>query len=185
MGEKARTVSLRDMIGKENYGPPVFKYDPQNVNTERQLTSREIAARDEKDRKKKERQEQKLTPNNDFWDNYKHPLWQKKRLEIMQRDEFTCRSCGADSVTLNVHHASPYKKGMAPWQYDESDLITLCEKCHESITNDVNYCKAAIMHTCNNTASSEEMRGIIQQLEGMNPLNLSVIRKIIIECAKL
>jgi len=60
--------------------------------------------------------------------------WQRKRLEIMQRDEFTCKSCGAsdkdEGTTLNVHHAY-YEYGKNPWEYPSSSLVTWCEKCHE------------------------------------------------------
>jgi len=61
---------------------------------------------------------------------YRDPRWQKKRLEIMERDEFRCCSCGATDKTLNVHHAY-YEKGKKPWEYDNKMLLTLCEDCHE------------------------------------------------------
>jgi hypothetical protein len=63
---------------------------------------------------------------------YSDSRWQKKRLEVMNRDGFKCKSCGAegDGVTLNVHH-SFYEKGLDPWAYDNDTLITLCEDCHE------------------------------------------------------
>lgn len=63
-------------------------------------------------------------------DQYKDPRWQKKRLEIMKRDDFACRSCGDKESTLNVHHAY-YEKGKKPWEYPDSILITWCEKCHK------------------------------------------------------
>jgi len=60
--------------------------------------------------------------------------WQRKRLEIMERDNFTCRSCGKsdkdDGTTLNVHHAF-YIKGKKPWVYDEDMLTTWCQECHD------------------------------------------------------
>ena len=58
------------------------------------------------------------------------PLWQKKRLEIMQRDNFTCCKCGCTHKELQVHHIK-YIKGRKPWEYDNEDLITLCNDCHE------------------------------------------------------
>jgi len=62
---------------------------------------------------------------------YRDSRWQKKRLEVMNRDEWTCRSCGAsgDGVTLNVHHIY-YESGKAPWDYENEMLITWCENCH-------------------------------------------------------
>lgn len=63
---------------------------------------------------------------------YRDSRWQQKRLEIMERDGWKCRSCGkgGEGVTLNVHHAY-YEKGKKPWEYDGDMLVTWCEKCHE------------------------------------------------------
>ena len=63
----------------------------------------------------------------------KDPRWQKKRLEILQRDKFTCRSCNDDLSTLHVHHFY-YDNELLPWEYKDDDLITLCETCHKAIT---------------------------------------------------
>src|SRR4051794_39632649 len=58
------------------------------------------------------------------------PRWQKKRLEILSRDEFTCQSCFDSESTLNVHHCY-YERGNDPWEYPNTALLTLCESCHE------------------------------------------------------
>jgi len=63
------------------------------------------------------------------------PRWQRRRLEIMARDEFACLSCGDKERTLNVHHKR-YRRGAKPWEYEDDQLITLCEDCHRSITVD-------------------------------------------------
>lgn len=63
------------------------------------------------------------------------PRWQRKRLEIMERDSFTCQSCYDNESTLNVHHTY-YEYGNDPWDYPEGSLITLCERCHEIETKD-------------------------------------------------
>ena len=60
----------------------------------------------------------------------KDPRWQKKRLEIMQRDNFTCQHCGCSDKSLQVHHLW-YSQNNKPWEYDNDSLITLCERCHE------------------------------------------------------
>lgn len=59
----------------------------------------------------------------------KDPRWQKRRLEILQRDHYTCRECKAQHKTLHVHHCS-YAPQLEPWEYSDNDLITLCEDCH-------------------------------------------------------
>lgn len=71
-----------------------------------------------------------MAGKNEFWEAYRRPEWQRKRLEIMQRDRFECCDCGTEEKTLNVHHAY-YKKGKMPWEYPSESLSTLCEDCHE------------------------------------------------------
>jgi hypothetical protein len=68
----------------------------------------------------------------DYSEQYKSPLWQKKRLEILERDEFRCTSCKSEDKQLHVHHKE-YIKGRSVWDYDNSYLITLCDECHELI----------------------------------------------------
>lgn len=65
----------------------------------------------------------------DYGDSLKDPRWQKKRLEILNRDDWTCQICGAKDKMLHVHHIS-YFRGRKPWEYDNDLLITLCEDCH-------------------------------------------------------
>jgi hypothetical protein len=68
-----------------------------------------------------------------YADLLRHPRWQRRRLEIMQRDDFACRECGATEKTLNVHH-TVYIKGRKPWEYEDSQLRTLCQDCHHHVT---------------------------------------------------
>lgn len=61
------------------------------------------------------------------------------RLKILERDQFTCQSCGDDKRTLHVHHFE-YSKN--PWESSEHDLITLCDSCHEWETGKDSHYKA-------------------------------------------
>lgn len=74
-----------------------------------------------------------MAENNSYQNKLRDPRWQKKRLEIFQRDEFTCKRCGCQGKTLHVHHLDYYKE---PWDAPNTFLITLCELCHESETKD-------------------------------------------------
>ena len=65
-----------------------------------------------------------------YSEKLKDPRWQKKRLEILSRDEFTCKICGSKTTTLNIHHRH-YINGREPWDYPSELLITLCEICHK------------------------------------------------------
>lgn len=66
----------------------------------------------------------------DYKEQIKSPKWQKRRLEIMQRDSFTCQICGETEKQLHVHHTI-YIPGREIWDYFDSNLITLCEDCHK------------------------------------------------------
>lgn len=57
------------------------------------------------------------------------PKWQKKRLEIFNRDHFTCRNCNDNEKTLEVHHI--LYQSQIPWETEDKYLITLCSDCHE------------------------------------------------------
>lgn len=58
----------------------------------------------------------------------KDPRWQKKRLEIMERDGWQCQTCHSKTKTLNIHHM---KYSGKPWEAKDFQLITLCEDCHK------------------------------------------------------
>lgn len=63
-----------------------------------------------------------------YSEKLKSPKWQKKRLEIMQRDDWTCQICGDTETTLHVHH---YLYSGNPWEINNKYLKTLCENCHD------------------------------------------------------
>ena len=67
------------------------------------------------------------------------PRWQRKRLEVLERDGWKCRSCGSSTVTLHVHHSwygyiydetSHRSRRRFPWEYENYQLASLCEACH-------------------------------------------------------
>lgn len=65
-----------------------------------------------------------------YAEKLKSPKWQKRRLQILERDNFTCTLCADSETTLHVHHLR-YFKNRNPWEYEDGDLMTLCEDCHE------------------------------------------------------
>jgi hypothetical protein len=66
---------------------------------------------------------------NNFQSDYRHPLWQKKRLEILQLKSFACEVCADENSELNVHHKR-YIKGNKPWEYEDNIFMVLCKRCH-------------------------------------------------------
>jgi len=61
----------------------------------------------------------------------KDPRWQKKRLQVMERDDFSCQKCFDKDNMLVIHHLfylrSEYHN---PWDYPGFALVTLCQDCH-------------------------------------------------------
>lgn len=74
-----------------------------------------------------------------YAEKLKDPRWQRKRLEIMERDGFKCRICGDETTTLHVHHVR-YLRGREPWEYREFYFVTLCENCHETEEREIKAC---------------------------------------------
>lgn len=64
-----------------------------------------------------------------YSEKLKDPRWQRKRLEVLQRDGFICNDCFSGDKTLHVHH-SHYFKG-DPWETPSFYLTALCCSCHE------------------------------------------------------
>ena len=67
-----------------------------------------------------------------FFDQYRDPRWQKKRLDVFERDVFACTECGARDKPLHAHHRR-YIRGAPVWAYKAFMLLTLCEDCHEAV----------------------------------------------------
>lgn len=62
-----------------------------------------------------------------YSEKLKSPKWQRKRLEIFNRDNFTCTKCGDTERQLQVHHL---KYTGEPYDAPNENLITVCEYCH-------------------------------------------------------
>jgi len=71
----------------------------------------------------------------------KDPRWQKKRLEILERDNWTCCGCGATDKELQVHHSQYNGK---PWDAHSDNLQTLCHECHELISEAIKHFRISV-----------------------------------------
>lgn len=58
------------------------------------------------------------------------PRWQRKKTEILIRDNFTCKCCGDTTTQLEVHHVE-YFDGIRAWEYPNDMLLTTCHDCHQ------------------------------------------------------
>jgi hypothetical protein len=69
-----------------------------------------------------------------YSDQLLDPRWQKKRLQILERDKWTCQKCSDTGATLHVHHKK-YLTNTDPWDYPDEFLTSLCELCHTMAGN--------------------------------------------------
>lgn len=65
-----------------------------------------------------------------YSEKLKDPRWQKKRLEILSSEDWSCALCLSKNKTLHVHHKY-YTPNTDPWDYDDSCYVILCEDCHK------------------------------------------------------
>lgn len=100
-----------------------------------------------------------------YSDLLKNPLWQRKRLEILSRDNFQCVYCGEEKRTLHVHHLTYSGK---PWEVADINLLTLCDKCHQ-------------VETDMRSDTDHDLVLVLKQKK-LNQVNLSEIVGSIIQC---
>ena len=74
--------------------------------------------------------------NISYSEKLQHPKWQKKRLEILNRDNFTCTKCGDTETQLQVHHL---KYTGEPYDAPNENLITVCKYCHQVLEHAKEY----------------------------------------------
>ena len=103
----------------------------------------------------------------EFFDQLKHPEWQKKRLEVLNLHNFTCQECGAKDKQLHVHHPS-YAKGRMLWDYGAKFLQCLCGSCHET-AHDLDHIIKMSSVTLN-SSNKRRILGYIDAITGESPL---------------
>lgn len=69
--------------------------------------------------------------SNTYAEKLLDPRWQKLRLEVFQRDNFTCQACGDSTSTLHAHHVLYRPDSEGPWDYPIYLIETLCADCHK------------------------------------------------------
>ena len=69
--------------------------------------------------------------------NYNNAEWRALRKEVLKRDNYQCRQCGATSegsgYPLEIHHIIA-PKGNKELFFDINNCATLCKLCHARIT---------------------------------------------------
>lgn len=82
-----------------------------------------------------------------YYEQLKHPLWQKKKAEIMNRDEFKCTICNCDTKQLSVHHLCYFPDTLI-WEYDNELMQTVCFEHHNQLTYDIPKIAGIIAFNC-------------------------------------
>ncbi|MCK5609460.1 HNH endonuclease [Candidatus Pacearchaeota archaeon] len=72
----------------------------------------------------------------EYKEKLRDPRWQKRRLEILDRDGWKCTECGNSKLELHVHHL---KYSGDPWEVGDEDLKTLCKECHFWVHVEINF----------------------------------------------
>jgi hypothetical protein len=65
----------------------------------------------------------------EYAEQLKSPRWIKKKMRILNRDQFRCVKCMSTDF-LQVHHLY-YITGEPAWGVPDLALVTLCNKCHK------------------------------------------------------
>jgi hypothetical protein len=80
-----------------------------------------------------------------YSEKLKDPRWQRKRLEIMERDRWACQHCAATDKSMTVHHVV-YHQRRDPWEYENDELLALCEGCHNEIERQIKCIRFFMAH---------------------------------------
>lgn len=95
-----------------------------------------------------------------------HPEWQRKRLEILNRDNFTCQYCEAKDKELHIHHIY-YLPNTLPQNYPDDAYTTLCYECHLFEEDELSALGKNIMNLLRNKGANSfqisELMGAIRE----------------------
>jgi len=64
-----------------------------------------------------------------YAEKLRDPRWQRRRLEIFQRDNWRCQLCSRTDLELHLHHL--YRTTEDPWDEPDLHLLTVCQLCHD------------------------------------------------------
>ena len=116
--------------------------------------------------------------NQIFFDQYKHPKWQKRRAEYFYRQEEIysregietpfCEWCLSDEKQLQLHHLI-YHNNRKIWEYDDDELVLLCSDCHKEMHNLSGDIKTHIKHALNHPENIELLEPVLRIFSVLKP----------------
>ena len=110
-----------------------------------------------------------------FKDQYHHPKWQEKRLEVFAAMKqlhgyLMCDRCQSTDKQLQVHHKR-YIKNRKIWEYSVDEFEVLCDGCH-----DIAHAEKEALYQLIATIPTEYIQDIIELLSSWTTA-LNVMRK--------
>lgn len=102
------------------------------------------------------------------------PRWQKKRLKILERDNWSCQCCFDGENTLHIHHRY-YLPDTEPWEYPDESLMTLCAECHEEETGQKEIAKSQILFALHKNFLNGDISRIASGFREMSLLHSSEV----------
>jgi hypothetical protein len=118
-----------------------------------------------------------------FYDQYKDPKWQMRRVEYINNQMadlydcgYTspmCEWCQSDDKQLHLHHII-YHKDRKVWEYDNSELILLCERCHKEFHYYQDNIKKNISEASNIADNLYDLDRIAAILSMLNPPEMAL-----------
>lgn len=99
-----------------------------------------------------------------YSEKLKDPRWQRRRLEILERDGWTCQHCDSKDKTLHVHHK--WYDG-DPWESQDQALETLCEDCHQDETECRGESEKLLLQSLREHLNWYELDWLAEAFEGM------------------
>jgi len=109
-----------------------------------------------------------------YLEKLKDPRWQKKRLKIFERDEWSCQNCASEEKTLCVHHRY-YLQGSDPWEYPDEALVTLCEECHKEETENRPTEEQSLLRALRVNFYAADIQQLAQAFSNMPLLHLPMV----------
>jgi hypothetical protein len=104
-----------------------------------------------------------------YADKLRDGRWQRKRLDVFQRDGFRCRICGKQD-NIQLHH-NWYINDLEPWDYEEEQLITLCGSHHAWVTSVHRQLKMRLSRM-----TPEQQNALLLKLEAMTSETCKSVR---------
>ena len=101
--------------------------------------------------------------------------WSSKREQRLKLDSYRCRLCDHDGSDwrLEVHHR-PASYAKIPNESVEDDLITLCARCHNAITNAIRTGRYANRLVTVMKVKEPVLRSRLEVRYGLEESNLSI-----------